>query len=350
MALSLPLMFGAFQGFFLALVLSFKKETRIHTILIALLFFSSLFLMYEYFVFNRYLIRYPHLIGITLPLLYSIPPLFYFFIREVNGSENSKPRFMLHLVPSMLVLLIMTPYFASSSQHKLMLLFAHESASELYPFRDYLGLGLWASAVIYGLLSYRTSITTCKKGWVQSLTKFNLILILAISLAWVFIILDEHTHREVMIIAALLFSLLIHFIGYTAFRGSTFLPVQTKASNKLFTLEERETIKAGICRLLEEDKVYKNSSFSISELGKILQTNTKYLSTIINKEFGCSFTFLVNTHRIKEAEKMILDNQFSHLSFLGIAVEVGFTNKNSFTRAFKRHRGITPSQFKQANS
>ncbi|NIS38505.1 helix-turn-helix domain-containing protein, partial [Candidatus Saccharibacteria bacterium] len=34
----------------------------------------------------------------------------------------------------------------------------------------------------------------------------------------------------------------------------------------------------------------------------------------------------------------------------GIAMEVGFSTKNTFTRAFKRHTGQTPSDFRKTRS
>ncbi|MEP1034197.1 helix-turn-helix domain-containing protein [Ekhidna sp.] len=346
MSLSLPLILGAFQGFLLALALAFKKASKVHRLLILLLILSALFLTYEHFVFKGYLLKYPNLIGVYLPLLYTIPPIYLLFIREACAPKGLKTKQLIHFIPALLALLIMLPYYSIPGEEKLLILLDHRSAGDLYPLRNLLTIGFWISACIYGLQSYRTTLKTKNKksSWIQSLTKVCLLLIMAITITWGLSFFDENMHRENMLASVLIFSIFIHFIGYSAFKSTSFLPEKKRI--KKLSCSESSALKTKIIDVIEKQKSFKNSSFSLRELSKKLHTNTKYLSSIINEEFDCSFTYLVNTYRIKEAENMILDKRFSHLNFLGIANAVGFSNKNSFTRTFKRHKGLTPSQFK----
>jgi YesN/AraC family two-component response regulator len=82
----------------------------------------------------------------------------------------------------------------------------------------------------------------------------------------------------------------------------------------------------------------------------MLDINTQYLSKYINTEFNCSFTYFVNSYRIELAKKLMLDSKHSHLSLLGIAMEVGFKTKNTFTRAFQKQCDMTPSSYKKTTS
>lgn len=350
MSFSLPLILGAFQGFFLALVLVFKRTSKVYGFLISLLILSSLFLTYEHFVFKGYLLKYPDLIGVYLPLLYTIPPLFFLFIREVATMEGLTKYQLIHSTPALISLLIMFPYYGIPTGEKLLILLDHRSAGELYPFRTLLTIGFWFSAVFYGVKSYlvTSKINLRKRKWIRSLVKVYLMLVLAITLVWGISFIDENIHREVMLVSVLIFSIFIHFIGFSALKSSTFLP--DKIGSKTLSDSESKSLKSKILDVIESKQAFKKSDFSLRELSEELKTNSRYVSTIINVEFDCSFTFLINSYRIKEAENMILDPQFSHLNFLGIAIAAGFSNKNSFTRAFKRHTGQTPSQFKTTMS
>jgi AraC-like DNA-binding protein len=61
---------------------------------------------------------------------------------------------------------------------------------------------------------------------------------------------------------------------------------------------------------------------------------------------GLTFHDLINTHRIEEAKKMILDPELNE-TIEGIAYLVGFNSKSTFHSAFKKFTGLTPSQFKE---
>lgn len=103
-----------------------------------------------------------------------------------------------------------------------------------------------------------------------------------------------------------------------------------------------------ILRLMElmvNEKIYLNPDVSQSLIAKKLNTNTAYLSNIINYQLSSNFSNYINQYRIEEAERMILNNQQDILTFEGIAKNVGFNSKSAFNKAFKKFTGKTPSQF-----
>jgi AraC-like DNA-binding protein len=51
----------------------------------------------------------------------------------------------------------------------------------------------------------------------------------------------------------------------------------------------------------------------------------------------------VNKYRVEEF--INLASQVSNLSFLGMAFDSGFNSKSTFNTVFKKHKGVTPSQF-----
>ena len=153
------LLFGTFQGLILAGVLlkSGLKKSASLGFLLSVLVLSSGYLLYEYFVFERYLKIYPHLIGVYLPVLFLIPPLIYGFVKlELSYNYQWKPKHLLHLMPFFIVFLVMVPFYASPIEDKLRLLLSHRSAWELYPFRKILSISLWFSGGFYGIRIFST--------------------------------------------------------------------------------------------------------------------------------------------------------------------------------------------------
>ncbi len=97
--------------------------------------------------------------------------------------------------------------------------------------------------------------------------------------------------------------------------------------------------------LLSKEKVYLNSELSLKQVADRLQTNTKYLSQVVNKHFGSNFQTYLNTFRVEEAKKKVLDPALSHLTLYGIALQCGFKNKSTFYKVFKDITGLTPRAF-----
>jgi len=55
----------------------------------------------------------------------------------------------------------------------------------------------------------------------------------------------------------------------------------------------------------------------------------------------------VNSYRIEEAKKFFSDPVNRKKTVLEILYEVGFNSKSVFNNAFKKHTGITPTQFRK---
>jgi AraC-like DNA-binding protein len=106
-----------------------------------------------------------------------------------------------------------------------------------------------------------------------------------------------------------------------------------------------EEIKSNLLHCMLESKPYLNSDLTINQLAKTLHTNSKYLSTVINQEFGKSFVHFINEYRIQEAKLVLLEN--SNLTIEAQSEMVGFKSKSSFNVAFKKNTGMTPSTYIQ---
>jgi len=69
------------------------------------------------------------------------------------------------------------------------------------------------------------------------------------------------------------------------------------------------------------------------------------LSAVINQVFKTNFNDFLNGHRVDHAKTLIQNDQAKMLTLEGLSEQCGFNNRNSFTAAFKKHTGQTPSDF-----
>jgi AraC-like DNA-binding protein len=81
-------------------------------------------------------------------------------------------------------------------------------------------------------------------------------------------------------------------------------------------------------------------------MSKEIQTNTSYLSKIINHHYQKSFSSYINELRINYVLIRIREDKlFRRYSIQSMANDIGFKSKESFNSAFKKHTGILPSYF-----
>lgn len=107
-----------------------------------------------------------------------------------------------------------------------------------------------------------------------------------------------------------------------------------------------EQYKQKLLFLLEKEKIYRDSSLSIQTLSRKLSLPVHHLSQVINEKFKKNFYELINGYRIEESKEKLNTNDEDQPKILAIAYDVGFNTLNSFNRAFKRHTGKTPMEFK----
>ena len=94
-------------------------------------------------------------------------------------------------------------------------------------------------------------------------------------------------------------------------------------------------------------KKYKDPNFSSKDLAKILHTNTRYLSAVVNSRFGMNFSCLLNEHRTKDAMRLLSEKKNAEKNIEDISALVGFANRQSFYAAFYRIVGETPNGYRK---
>jgi PAS domain S-box-containing protein len=98
-------------------------------------------------------------------------------------------------------------------------------------------------------------------------------------------------------------------------------------------------------RLIEIEKLYLCSDLTLKKVADSLNTNTKYLSQVVNHQAGYNFQQFINFYRVEEAKHKIVKDSLSNLTLYGIAMQCGFKNKSTFYKVFKEVTGFTPKDY-----
>ena len=121
--------------------------------------------------------------------------------------------------------------------------------------------------------------------------------------------------------------------------------IPNSRSLKGISKEVIEQIQKGLNHF-ENKKEFLDSSITLNSLSKTLNTNSNYLSKVINFNKQKNFSNYLNDLRIEYAIEQLKNNpQFRKYSVKGMAQEVGFNSAESFSKAFYKRSGLYPSYF-----
>ena len=98
--------------------------------------------------------------------------------------------------------------------------------------------------------------------------------------------------------------------------------------------------------LFEKEKGFLKSDLTLQQLAKQVKSNSKYLSKIINNYKHKSFNNYINELRINCAmDRLRKERKFRNFTIKAIALESGYNQPESFSRAFIKHTGTKPSYY-----
>lgn len=107
--------------------------------------------------------------------------------------------------------------------------------------------------------------------------------------------------------------------------------------------ETKKLILDGLQKLEAKEYFLKQECNSYN-VAKKINTNTSYLSKVINAHYGKNFNTYINDLRINYAIVRLKDDViFRSYSIQSIAEELGYKSADSFTKYFKKDTGLNPS-------
>ncbi len=389
-ALQVVLVAGAVQGLCLATLLFTRRQNKLANsilgVLILLLSFQSVLVAYDT---RDFFMTFPHLSKVSwlLPSLFG--PLIYLFtakLTSVKPAWNKKD--FLHLVPFILCLLYLLPYFLQPAAAKIAYLDNFDKASEddfgvLNQLLNFLHLGYTCAALVLirkheqNILQSFSELRKVRLHWLKQFVQ----LIFCVILIGVFVFYARKWNvpwvTEVYHFHYLGVILCIYWIGYKAlsqpaiFNNTVSFPQTREEPGAEITgldetVEEAQTgedtvavkyQKSGLkddaaeeyldqlLVFMQEQKPYLQNELSIQELAEVVGIPKHHLSRVVNERLGKNFYDFINAYRVEEAKRLLLNPAFSHYTTLAIALEAGFSSKATFNAVFKKQTGLTPTAY-----
>lgn len=345
-----------------ALLLNKRQKSRSDIILLIWMFINAMHLSLQLTFTNGVMLEYPFLYGLVapVPLLHGL--CLYLYVASVtNQFPKKKIGVWIHVVPALLAYLYLLKYFFFLPPSEQTIMLESQGAGhELFVTLLFLGVAL--SGVVYIIWSilllrnHRKNILDQFSEIEQVNLKWLQFLIYGLALVWSVVIFSQND--EFIFVAVVVFVILIGFFGIQQI--DIFNNISAQTSNLTADENEKNQIKyakSGLTEdrsqelydklypLLEKDKVYKQQELSISDLADMLDTHPNYLSQVINAMTGKSFYDFINTYRIEDFKKLVVEPTNKEFTLLSLAYESGFNSKSSFNRYFKKSTGMTPTQY-----
>ena len=367
---------GAAHGLFLAFYLFSKSDNRYANKWLALLLTIISLHLIEYAAnITGLTLHYPIFIAITYPLLFCMGPVYYIYCRYLlDRSYKTNLKTLLHLIPSLAVLLMMMPFYTMPHEVKIKLISDLTPGANMeIPTGQLVFMGVHVvQTVLYIFGSYRfirkkqqelkdfsSDVLLFKKlKWLNHFSLFFSIYFLLYFIVVLLLTFINSYQVQLDYVLLLITAISIYAIGYSAinnpeiFKDAPTIIPQAQELKRDTTIQTSKLpgkfpeLKEKLLHLMDTNKPYLKSDLKISELADQLIVPGYQLSQLINEEFLVNFYDFVNKYRVEEAKRLLLDNNRNY-KIIAIAYEVGFNSKATFNRVFKKFTGLTPSDFKE---
>jgi AraC-like DNA-binding protein len=101
---------------------------------------------------------------------------------------------------------------------------------------------------------------------------------------------------------------------------------------------------------MNKERPYLESQLTLPQLAQQLGISPNYLSQVINEQLQKNFFDFINEYRVAEAKSKLIADSTRKSSIADVAYDSGFNSKSAFYTAFKKHVGMTPSEFRASES
>ncbi|MCX7696104.1 MAG: helix-turn-helix domain-containing protein [Bacteroidales bacterium] len=303
----------------------------------------------------------------VFPLLVSFNPFYYFYVRSLTDENfQFSKKHLLHYLPSFLALILMfIEYFYAHDNYVSFFLMIKNIFILIY----YLQIIAYVTAIIHLLIRHKRKIKEYFSYTENiSLSWLWLFLIIYIVFAGfdisMYLMIPDHPY--VRVIYYVIMIVFINFLGFfgikqadiylqnlyesqkiTISNYSSKSPGNEKSSqstSSTLTEEFKESLFHQILELLKREKIYLNPDLTITTIAKLLNTNYKYISQVINEKAKTNFYNFINEYRIAEATENIKKYKET-LTLDAIAQMSGFRSRSTFINAFKKKMNVTPGEF-----
>jgi AraC-like DNA-binding protein len=350
-------LFSSLTGFFIGVVLLLKKgQDALAKILISVFVLMHSFFIFHIFLFNTNLnYKVPHVLYTSASFSYLYGPLIYFYFKRITLGYQFKKRDLLHLLPTLMVLMVYLPIYLLPESEKVKIMFEVGNFNRIPYLYGVVGTKT-ISLAVYGFMLIRLYYKNKEhKNYSLDAQRWLNALVVLVGAYVISYLIYGLTISELIPRSDFLYNLqivamasMVLYIGYSSyiipslFVGSFGMKPEKYTKSGL-TPDYSIELKEQLLVLLKQDKIYLRSDVSLDGLAEKLNTNRHNASQVINEHFGLNFFELMNKYRIQDAVEILEKDK--KVNIIDVAYQVGFNNKVTFNKSFKKFLSQTPSQF-----
>jgi AraC-like DNA-binding protein len=366
---------GTVQGLILSYFFLCKKN-RMHqpNIFIGMLMLSFSLISLDIFLcYTGYMAEFAYLDNFTESLTFANGPLFYLYVvSSLRGKV--KPKKFLHLVPFLLYTAYNLLYIVQPTGFKLTeyvhAFFPDISVETVYPrfdtdplyLREYLPEITVLYLLIYFVMTFLFIVKAFRKekvslfasryknlSWLRNFTLSLFVLLLVLVFVKIYFGRDVGDYIITSCIALVIYGTSANVIKSSVFfteHLGTPLTTGKKYAKSSLSEEDKAEILKKLKDGMENEKYYRNNLVSQIHVSKKLLIPAHHISQVINEKLNQTFFEFIAIYRIRDAENMLSNPEYNHLTIEDIAEEVGYNSKSAFNKTFKKITGKTPSEYR----
>jgi len=362
--ISILLFFGAFQGVLLSLALfTIKRENRIpNRILAVILLIFSFTIGIHTASHSLDSFNFPNHDNILLLPGFLFGPLLFLYVRTLTIPGARLKRYdLLHFLPFVVCASVVLPFYYIYLRNS-------NVTAEKVEIHQLLGTFVILHVITYIVLAIKLlhNHTANIKRAFSSIEKINLkwlrFLIAGFIIIWLTASIFEANiiHYETFDFVWLIVCIFMYLIGYKALKQPEIFSgirredliyeglIRKKYKKSTLTPEKARKLLEKLKNSMETEKPYLDSTITLPVLAKKLCSSTHHLSQVINENFHQNFYEFINGYRVEEAKDLIAQPQNKHVNLASLGLDAGFNSISSFNAAFKKHTGMTPSQYRDS--
>lgn len=300
----------------------------------------------------------------------SSPLLFLYLISNIYSDFKLRPIHLLHLIPLAISLLIFTPRFYGVNEVE-RALFTENFNAQIEVKISYITSILisifYLVSMFVELKKYKSLLqenyantSSFNYKWLFQLTLVvsSLFVLSQFKQLYRFEGTDIDTLNIMRLaLVLMLLAFLFWIVLKSMYQPELFKGIDTSHQLvKNLVVEHAETstetdskIESQIKKLedfMDAEEPYLDSSLTVQKLARQFQIPTRELSILINHHLNQHFFDFITGYRIKKAILILEDPANKKLTILEVLYQVGFNSKSPFNKAFKKHTGQTPTEFR----
>lgn len=122
--------------------------------------------------------------------------------------------------------------------------------------------------------------------------------------------------------------------------------LKPKSQKVRISPERIKELSEQIEALMEKDKLFQETELTLQQLAQKLGVPSYQVSQTLNDGMKKNFYDLVNSYRVEEAKRLLIDPGNLNYTILSVGFEAGFNSKTTFNTVFKKFTGLTPTEFR----